>query len=179
MSTRPHPYPYKLRWLDENTGNYVKRQCLVSFKKGSYEDHVLCDVLNMDARHILLGRAWQHDRDTKHNGVTNVYTLRHEGKIKDLVPLPPHKAFPLPMTKQPIHLISRKSCVKEIRASTEVFILFTKVVFTGSHQTNSRLTEFLTKFQDVFPSELLLAAFYSYFIPIIWLCCIGIFHNYD
>lgn len=63
----------------------------MSFKIGTYEDQVLCDYLNIDACDILPGRPWQHDKGTKHDGVTNVYTLKHEGKIKDLLLLPPHK----------------------------------------------------------------------------------------
>lgn len=99
LTTRTHPRPYKLRCLDEHTGNYVKKQCLINFKIGSYEDQVLCDVLSMDACHILLGRPWQHDRGTKHDGVSNVYTLKHEGKLKQLLLLPPNKTIPPPKCK--------------------------------------------------------------------------------
>ncbi|XP_057530723.1 uncharacterized protein LOC130809106 [Amaranthus tricolor] len=80
LTTRPHPRPYKLRWLDDSTGNAVSKQCLVSFSIGTYHDQVLCDVLAMDACHVFLGRPWQHDRKTIHNGFTNVYSLRHEGR---------------------------------------------------------------------------------------------------
>lgn len=128
MTTKPHPRPYKLRWLDEHTGNFVKKQCLVKFKIGTFEDQVLCDVLSMDACHILLGRPWQHDRGTKHDGVTNVYTLGHEGRLKELVPLPPYKAVPPPKNKPPVHLISRKGCLKEMKAGTPMFVLFTREI---------------------------------------------------
>lgn len=40
LVTKPHPRPYKLRWLDESTGNRVRKQCLVSFHIGSYLDKV-------------------------------------------------------------------------------------------------------------------------------------------
>ena len=96
LTTTPHPHPYKLRWLNDQIGNLVRKQCLVSFSIGSCQDQVLCDVLDMDACHVLLGRPWQHDRRTKHDGFTNVYTVLHEGKKKSLLPLPPHKAIPPP-----------------------------------------------------------------------------------
>ena len=55
LKTRPHPHPYKLKWLDNNASDYVTKQCLVGFVIGSYKDKVLCDVLEMSACHVLLG----------------------------------------------------------------------------------------------------------------------------
>lgn len=125
-TTTPHPHPYKLRWLNDQIGNLVMKQCLVSFSIRSYQDQVLCDVLDMDACHVQLGRRWQHDRRTKHDGFPNVYTLLDEGKKKILLPLPPHKTIPSPKPKQPVHLISRKGCEKLVRSGNSVFSLFVK-----------------------------------------------------
>ncbi|KAK2971902.1 hypothetical protein RJ640_011683 [Escallonia rubra] len=36
---------------------------------------VYCDVVPMDACHILLGRPWQYDRKTMHDGVQNTYSF--------------------------------------------------------------------------------------------------------
>lgn len=94
LKTKPHPHPYKLRWLDEKASGIVSKQYLVNITLGTYTDQVLCDVLNMDACHLLLGRPWQYDRKTLHDGYTNTYTLTHEGKKKELVPRPPHKSIP-------------------------------------------------------------------------------------
>ena len=93
LNTIDHPNPYKLRWLDKKAEGYVKKQCLVSFAIGSYNDEILCDVLDMNVCHILLGRPWQYAKHSIHNGFTNVYTIRHEGKLKDLIPLPPCKTI--------------------------------------------------------------------------------------
>jgi len=41
LETKPHPRLYKLQWLSED---------------GEYTDKVLCDVVPMEASHILLGR---------------------------------------------------------------------------------------------------------------------------
>ena len=95
LKTRPHPHPYKLKWLNNKASRFVKKRCLIQFAIGSFKDKVLCDVLDMTACHVLLGRPWQHDKRTLHNGNTNVYTLRHEGKLKALTPLPPHRTVPL------------------------------------------------------------------------------------
>lgn len=51
-------------------------RCLVSFSIGQkYFDNVWCDVVSMDACHILLGRPWQYDRGTTHDGRKNTYTF--------------------------------------------------------------------------------------------------------
>ncbi|CAO2837812.1 unnamed protein product [Amaranthus hypochondriacus] len=114
LKTQTHPHPYKLKWLDNNASGSVGKQCLVSLTIGSYQDQILCDVLDMSAYHILLGRPWQYDRRVKHDGYNNVYTLRHEGRLKDPIPLPPHKSILPPKNKQHVHLINRKICTKEI-----------------------------------------------------------------
>lgn len=41
LKTRPHPHPYKLKWLDNNASGSVNKQCLVGFVIGSYKDKVL------------------------------------------------------------------------------------------------------------------------------------------
>ena len=108
LKIKPHPHPYKLKWLHNDTSGSVSKQCLVGFVIGSYKDIVLCDVLEMSACHVLLGRPWQYDRKSVHNGFTNIYTVKHEGKLKDLVPLPPHKVIPPPI-RSPVHLMIRKA----------------------------------------------------------------------
>ena len=115
LETKPHPHPYKMKWLDNKASGSVNKQRLVSMTLGTYTDDVLCDVLDMDACHILLGRPWQYDRRTKHNGYTNTYIINHQGKKKELVPLPRHKAIPPKTPKQPIHLMNRKSVIRRLR----------------------------------------------------------------
>jgi len=58
METKPHPRPYKLQWLSEGEEVQVKQQVEVSFSIGKYEDKIFCDVVPMEASHILLGRSW-------------------------------------------------------------------------------------------------------------------------
>uniref|UniRef100_A0A2N9EDV2 Reverse transcriptase domain-containing protein n=1 Tax=Fagus sylvatica TaxID=28930 RepID=A0A2N9EDV2_FAGSY len=69
-----HPRPYKLQWLNDSGEIRVNKQVLVAFRIGKYEDEVLCDVVPMQAGHLLLGRPWQFDRQVKHDGFTNKST---------------------------------------------------------------------------------------------------------
>jgi hypothetical protein len=89
LDTKSHPKPYKLQWLNETVEMMVNKQVEVCFKIGKYEDVVLCDVVPMEASHLLLGRPWQFDRKTNHDGYSNKYSFVHHGKKVILAPLSP------------------------------------------------------------------------------------------
>ena len=57
LETEKHPNPYRLEWLKKGNDVVVSKRCLVSFSTGSrYKDKTWCDVVDMDACHLLLGR---------------------------------------------------------------------------------------------------------------------------
>jgi hypothetical protein len=59
----------------------------VSFFVGKkYFDNAWCDVVSMDACHILLGRPWQYDLSVVHDGRKNTYSLIIKGKKIVLAP---------------------------------------------------------------------------------------------
>jgi hypothetical protein len=66
---------------------------VVPFSIGKYVDEVLCDVVPMEASHILLGRPWQYDRKPIHDGVKNRYTIVIDGKTITLFPLTPKQVY--------------------------------------------------------------------------------------
>jgi hypothetical protein len=69
LKTEAHPHPYKLKWLDRGHEIKVSKRGLLSFSIGKkYKDEVLCNVIPMDACHLLLGRPWQYDRRVQHDG---------------------------------------------------------------------------------------------------------------
>ncbi|XP_031398471.1 uncharacterized protein LOC116209047 [Punica granatum] len=93
LSTQKHPRPYRLQWLNESGELKVTKQVLISFSIGKYHDEVLCDVVPMIASHLLLGRPWQFDRRTTHDGYKNRYSFIKDGRNMTLAPLPPHQVF--------------------------------------------------------------------------------------
>jgi hypothetical protein len=56
-----HPTPYHVSWLKRGQQVTMTEQCLLSFQIGSLQEQVLCDVVEMDVCHILLGRPWLFD----------------------------------------------------------------------------------------------------------------------
>ncbi|XP_028216647.1 uncharacterized protein LOC114398673 [Glycine soja] len=93
LKTTPYPKPYKLQWLSDNGELVVDKQVLLIFYIGNYVDDVLCDMVPMEAGHVLLRRPWQYDRDVVYNGVTNRYSILHKGKKVVLSPLSPSEEF--------------------------------------------------------------------------------------
>jgi len=75
-----HPKPYKLQWINEDGELTVDKRVKVQFSMGNYKDIVLCDVVPMEACHVLLGRTWKLDKKTMHSGLTNEITFTHREK---------------------------------------------------------------------------------------------------
>ncbi|XP_068480866.1 uncharacterized protein [Phaseolus vulgaris] len=89
--TKPHPRPYKLQWLSEDGEMTVSKQVEVNLSIGQYNDNVLCDVVPMEATHILLGRPWQFDTKAIHDGFTNKISFMQNNKKIILKPLSPRE----------------------------------------------------------------------------------------
>ena len=70
MTTEPHPRPYKLTWIDQRSDAPTSKRSLMSFSIGTiYKDQIWCDVVSMDACHLLLGRSWLYDRRVMYDGL--------------------------------------------------------------------------------------------------------------
>lgn len=158
LSTTRHPKPYKLKWLDEDNEVSVRKQTLINFAIGKYRDEVLCDIVPMDACDILLGRPWQYDRKTIHDGEANTYTVTQGGKTRILLPLHPSdiKATKRNTTKESkkIMYVNRKQFEKEFHHHQMAYVLVAKEIKSFSNIDNCKLQELLQEFEGVFPDDL-------------------------
>ncbi|XP_071901038.1 uncharacterized protein [Coffea arabica] len=91
LPTSDHPRPYKLQWLNNSGEVRVHKQVLINFAIGRYKDDVLCDVVPMQATHIILGRPWQFDKRVIFDGFLNKYSFVHNTKKITLAPLTPQQ----------------------------------------------------------------------------------------
>ncbi|XP_056846143.1 uncharacterized protein LOC130497407 [Raphanus sativus] len=165
LETTKHPRPYRLQWLDNKTELKVTEQAKISFSIGKYQDEVVCDVVPMQAGHILLGRPWQFDRATFHNGRTNYYSFKFKDRKYNLAPLSPSEVHELQtkMNKEDQVsktnlMISPGAVLKTLSAQGTVLLMVLKeCLSTGSseaQQVPKPAQAVLDKFQDLFPEEI-------------------------
>ena len=158
LVTTVHPKPYALHWLDDGSKVQVSKQVRVGLTLGSFVDQVLCDVIPMDACHILLGRPWQFDRDVLHKGRSNEYELRDGGKKIVLKPMSSREIRSMSTKKQTTHtmLISEREVEHVINRGELVYLLVGKgeSVFGRTEIQDGPISELLAEFDDVFPNDL-------------------------
>jgi len=86
---------------------------------------VLCDVVPMEATHILLGRPWQYDRKTLHDGLTNKISFNFQGHKIILKPLSPKQ-----VNKDQIKMQQKRKSEKDDENNKTRFITSPNVVRT-------------------------------------------------
>nr|GEV95929.1 putative reverse transcriptase domain, zinc finger, CCHC-type, aspartic peptidase domain protein [Tanacetum cinerariifolium] len=146
-----HPDPYQLTWLKK--GNLVKvtHRYLVHFSIGNkYTDELWCEVIPMDACHILLGRPWLYDRRVKHDGYRNNYAFKKDGVSITLAPLNPKDAPPDRV------FISKTDFVGLVNVSPPS-VVFGLLMIEENPVTAAAplsMVPLLNEFKDVFPEEI-------------------------
>jgi len=154
----PHPKPYKLQWLNESGEMAVTKQVQVPLAIGKYEDEILCDILPLEASHVLLGRPWQSDRKVMYDGFTNIHSFEFKGRKTILAPMAPNEVYlaQLSMKKKASQAIQSKTSESKPKGNTKPNFLF---VFKENLLNKTALEPalpssikfLLQDYQDVFP----------------------------
>ncbi|KAJ9546904.1 hypothetical protein OSB04_019447 [Centaurea solstitialis] len=148
--TESHPKPYKLQWFKKGGEVTVSKRALVHFSIGTrYKDDVWCDVVSMDACHLLLGRPWDYDRNVVHDGRANTYSFVFDGVKITLVPSKPKELVVKPSGT----LLTLAQFDEELGSAESVFVLIGKEVAEEVKVPDS-MVPLLREFDDVFPEEL-------------------------
>ncbi|XP_019059496.1 PREDICTED: uncharacterized protein LOC109117167 [Tarenaya hassleriana] len=163
LPTEKHPHPYKLQWLN-NTGEIkVTERVKIPFSIGKYHDEVICDVVPMQAGHILLGRPWQFDREVKHNGRANQYSFVYDKRKVVLAPLSPSPVHEMqlklakePEPKKGNFYLKASQVVRVVRQEHPVLLLVFKDQLSLRTETplSPVISRLLERYSDVFPDEI-------------------------
>ncbi|KAI0530751.1 hypothetical protein KFK09_000299 [Dendrobium nobile] len=135
----------------------VSDMCRVTFSIGKqYICEVLCDVLDMDVCHIILGRPWQYDVGAMYDGRSNSYSFEWKGRRLKLLPQLTGGNDPQKSNVATLNLISGSAIVQ---ASKEISVLFALVVKEASHCNNKEGThpevqQLLKQFPGIGPDTL-------------------------
>ncbi|KAJ0963081.1 hypothetical protein J5N97_028203 [Dioscorea zingiberensis] len=154
LKTEQHPKPYNLSWLSKGNEVKVDRRCLVSFSIGQrYFDNAWCDVVSMDACHLLLGRPWQYDRSVVHDGRKNTYSLSIKGKKIVLAPRREEK-YHAPVTNT--NLLSMSRFLSGIKQGDVVYALLPCMhsAIDMNPDLPIEVQQLLLEFANLMPEEL-------------------------
>ncbi|XP_039169561.1 uncharacterized protein LOC120293856 [Eucalyptus grandis] len=135
----------------------ISKRCLVNLSIGSvYNDKIWCDVLPMDASHIILGPPWQFDRRTTHDGYRNTYSFEYGGKKIMLAPSrEPLKTLVVENSFSPT-LLAMKDMKDALKGVRILYILLNKIGEKNeiASVVPHRVQPLLEEFMDVFPMDL-------------------------
>nr|GEV19978.1 reverse transcriptase domain-containing protein [Tanacetum cinerariifolium] len=116
----------------------------------SYKDEVWCEVIPMDAAHILLGRPWKFDRKTKHDGFQNTYIFKKDGVNITLVPFDSRQT-----QAKGSNLFMKKTGFEGLmKTSPYVFTLAVVEENEIISEAPLQVQPFLREFADVIPGDI-------------------------
>jgi len=143
-----HPHPYQIAsWFKKGNEVTINKRCLVKFSIGkNYRDEVWCDVIPMDACHMLLRRPWQYDKKVLHDGEKNTYSFWKDGTKVVLLPLKDEGK-----TK---NLLPGKTFVKEVKVTGCCYALLVKQVAGEYIPIPVEAVAILEEYVDITPDEL-------------------------
>ncbi|GJV45608.1 putative reverse transcriptase domain-containing protein [Tanacetum coccineum] len=154
LKIEKHPQPYKLSWLQEGKSMPGDQRCLLNFSiRDKYMDEVWCDVVLMDACHLSLGRPWQFDRQTIHDGSKNTYSFNKDGGKIVLGPLK-FNVTPQNAEMEGNYFVSKSEFSEAFKNTEVAYALLIKETRTDDTVAPDILKPLLEKFQSIFPDEI-------------------------
>lgn len=114
---------------------------------GSYHDEVLCDIIPMDACHMLLGWPWQFDRRVVNDGHANNYTLRKDEVCHKLKPLKEVEENVCSNAK--ICFVDGRNFLEGMKNKPVCFSLISRVDKEDSKEVFVEVSSLLNEFQDI------------------------------
>ena len=125
--------------------------CLILFLLGLNKVRVWCDVVTMDACHLLLERLWQYNHRVTHDDYANTYSF-YFNNTEIVLLLSRDFGKPKP-TEDSFNLLSLERFKKEMKDTGTLCVLISKEISEGV-KVPEAVVSLIKKFGDVFPNEL-------------------------
>ncbi|KAI0529675.1 hypothetical protein KFK09_002229 [Dendrobium nobile] len=124
LKTTKNPQPYKISWVKKGMEILVTDMCRIQFSIGKYYScEVVCDVVDMDVCHLILGRPWQFDVGAMYDGRANTYLLEWKGKRLRLLPHSPVSGAPVSTAPPALHFVSGNVLLSAVQEDSLLFAL--------------------------------------------------------
>ncbi|XP_020672881.1 uncharacterized protein LOC110092596 [Dendrobium catenatum] len=161
LKTTKNPNPYRISWVKKGMDIQVSDMCRVNFSIGKhYNSEILCDVLDMDVCHLILGRPWLFDTGVVYDGRSNAYSFEWKGRKLRLLPTTQRSADEDVERCPALCIVSGNTLLKAGRELKSVFAVLIAEENREIKPVNTppELAQLLYEFSDIvtasLPSEL-------------------------
>ncbi|PKU72440.1 RNA-directed DNA polymerase [Dendrobium catenatum] len=131
--------------------------CRVTFSIGkNYVCEVLCDVLEMDVCHLILGRPWQFDVGAIYDGRANTYTFEWKQRQIRLLPRPAGAGEKDPVGKSTMFIVTGRDLITSWKEDSVLLALIASANSRTSVNTEVPMAvrDILDRYKEVWPAEL-------------------------
>ncbi|XP_020705501.1 uncharacterized protein LOC110116310 [Dendrobium catenatum] len=135
----------------------VTDMCKFAFSIGKhYASEVLCDVVDMDVCHLILGRPWKYDVGAIFDGRANTYSFDWKGKRLRLLPRNPDQEAHNANSKASLVAITGKVLLNDWKESSHLMALIVKEQNNPPEGTTipDCVNALLEQFAEIAPPEL-------------------------
>ncbi|KAL5557214.1 hypothetical protein UlMin_039450 [Ulmus minor] len=157
LPTKLHPSLYPIGWIKKGLESKVIETCKLSISIGKhYKDVLLCDVVDMDACHVLLGQPWQYDRKVVHDGEPNTYSFHWQGRKIVLLPLrhKPEKNSVEQGSTSKLFTVTRSQFEHEVKKAKTMLVVVLQEQAEQCIEIPHCIQKMLDEFKDVVPDKL-------------------------
>ncbi|KAI0500296.1 hypothetical protein KFK09_018508 [Dendrobium nobile] len=155
LKTTKNPQPYKISWVKKGMDILITEMCRITFSIGKqYVCDVLCDVIDMDVCHIILGRPWQFDNGAVYDCRQNTYCFEWKGRKLRLLPNAIGHSDNRNKDKAVLTIIPGAALLSEKGHSCVYALVVLETPEKPDREMAPQITELLKEFQDLTPTDL-------------------------
>jgi len=87
LTTRPHPHPYYIQWVNSYDRIKVTEIAHIEFSIGFYKGSLDFDIVPLQVCQLLLGKPWISENNVVHDTIANKYSFKYHDRKITLIPM--------------------------------------------------------------------------------------------